>query len=75
MNYENIKQVKSPLLVIHGLKDEFIPHTQSKELLSACNSHIKQYLFSKEMVRKEVTDILKTHNILDFEEDIVVPFS
>ncbi|KAM3130068.1 hypothetical protein pb186bvf_017866 [Paramecium bursaria] len=62
-NKEIINSVTSPMLTIHGLKDELIPFQQSKLLLSMAKSRVKQYHFSDEM----------THNQFDIQFDIMMP--
>jgi fermentation-respiration switch protein FrsA (DUF1100 family) len=43
-NLARIKQVRSPILVMHGRKDQTIPFTQGEELYQAANQP-KQYLW------------------------------
>jgi len=41
-NATNVKIIRSPLLLIHGEKDDLIPSDHSKELYRLSNSQIKQ---------------------------------
>lgn len=58
-----IKDVKCPILLIHGIKDDLIPFYHTKKLFNEIKSEIKECNFIKEM----------THNKYDPYEDIVEP--
>ena len=35
-NFEMLKDVTAPVFIIHGMKDDLIPHTQAQALLESC---------------------------------------
>ena len=43
-NAEMLEKVKSPVFIVHGQRDEFIPFTQSQELLSHCHMSSRTHL-------------------------------
>jgi len=61
-NVDYIKRVKSPILIVHGMKDRLIPYVQSQELCEKCQEAM--------MVLPENMD----HNIFDTEQDLILPF-
>ena len=65
-NLSKIDQIKSPLLIISGTKDEVVPHLHSKLLFNKAN-HPKESLFIDEAMH---------NNLYDFEiEKTVINFS
>lgn len=63
-NIENIRDVKCPTFLIHGLRDTLIPPTHSQELHQACGGPAS-LLLSNDM----------DHNEFDFYEDLSHPFN
>ena len=59
-NIENISKIKSPILFIHGKKDNLIPYQHSVDLINKCNSPAKLVCPSQ-----------MTHNQFNFKEDII----
>ena len=63
-NSEMLKYVTAPVFIVHGMKDELIPYSQSQELLNSCiRSKFPFLLLPPEM----------THNRFNIEEDLVRP--
>ena len=59
-NMENISKVTSPILFIHGKKDNLIPPSHSLDLINKCKSP-----------SKFVSPNLMTHNTFDYVNDVV----
>lgn len=63
-NIDAIKHVKCPVLMIHGEKDQVIPHTHSVALFENCTSAASKHL---------ITPSKMTHNEFRLEEDLIDP--
>ena len=63
-NIDNIRDVRCPTFLIHGLMDSLIPPTHSQQLHQACGGPAS-LLLSNDM----------DHNAFDFYEDLTQPFS
>jgi len=61
-NIDYIKLAKSPVMIIHGLKDQLIPYTQSQDLCEQC-----------QVSAKLVLPLNMDHNIFDMEQDLLEP--
>ena len=59
-NFENISKIKSPILFIHGKKDNLIPYQHSIDLINECKSPAKLICPSH-----------MTHNEFNFKKDII----
>ena len=59
---EYIKEVRCPVLFIHGLRDTMIPYKESIKLKKQCQAPF-ELIINEDM----------THNEFDIEEDIIVP--
>jgi fermentation-respiration switch protein FrsA (DUF1100 family) len=62
-NLDNLKQMKCPLFILHGLKDDLVPISHAKELYSAYE-HEVDLTISKEM----------GHGFVNPKADFMVPF-
>ncbi len=62
-NIDSIKEVKSPVFLLHGAKDKLIPPQHAYELKKACATICKLEL-------PENMD----HNEFDFQRDFIAPF-
>ena len=63
-NAEMIKDVTAPVFIVHGMKDDLIPHQQAQSLIECCRmSQFTYLLLPPEM----------THNRFHVEEDLVRP--
>jgi esterase/lipase len=60
-NMENISEVTSPILFIHGKKDTLIPPSHSIDLINKCKSPSKL-----------VSPTNMTHNTFDYVQDVIV---
>ena len=58
---ENISEVTSPILFIHGKKDTLIPPSHSIDLINKCKSPSKL-----------VSPTNMTHNTFDYVQDVIV---
>ena len=61
-NVDYMRNVKSPVMIIHGLKDPLIPYTQAQELCEHCN-------VPAVLVLPENMD----HNVFQIDEDFLLP--
>ena len=61
-NIDHIRQVKSPVLIIHGLRDTLIPFAQSQELCENCQ-------VAAALIIPEEMD----HNVFEMKQDFLVP--
>lgn len=62
-NIDKISRVKCPTFLVHGLQDNLIPYSHSKELHEKCGGPCSLILPSK-----------MDHNDFDFCEDLITPF-
>lgn len=62
-NIEKIKKVECPTFMVHGMKDNLIPYTHSKELHDNCKGPCSIILPTR-----------MDHNDFDFCEDLITPF-
>lgn len=62
-NIEKIEKVKCPTFLVHGMKDNLIPFTHSKELHDKCGGPSSLIMPTK-----------MDHNDFDFCEDLITPF-
>ena len=62
-NIEKIKRVTCPTFLVHGMKDNLIPFSHSKELHKACGGPCSLILPAN-----------MDHNDFDFTEDLITPF-
>ena len=60
-NMENISKVTSPILFIHGKKDNLIPPSHSLDLINKCKSPAKM-----------VSPNTMTHNTFDYVQDVII---
>ena len=62
-NIEKIKSVMCPTFLVHGMQDNLIPYTHSKELHDKCGGPCSLIMPAK-----------MDHNDFDFCEDLITPF-
>ena len=60
-----INNVRCPVLLIHGMKDNLIPSEHSRSLYNQIKGRIKEYILRDDM----------THNKYKLYEDIIIPIS
>ena len=65
-NAEMLQEVESPVMIVHGQKDELIPFSQSQELLDHCYKSRHTHL---------VLPPHMTHNKFNIETDLVMPLT
>ena len=65
-NAEMLQEVESPVMIVHGQKDELIPFSQSQELLDHCYKSRHTHL---------VLPPNMTHNKFNIETDLVMPLT
>ncbi len=68
-NLSKIKRVKSPLLIISGLKDEIIPHLHSKLLFDKANNP-KKSLFIDEAMHNNLYDFAIEKTVINYSLNI-----
>ena len=64
-NLSKIDQIKSPLLIISGLKDEIVPHSHSKLLFEKANNR-KKSLFIDEAMHNNLYDFGIEKTVISF---------
>jgi fermentation-respiration switch protein FrsA (DUF1100 family) len=64
-NLSKIDQIKSPLLIISGLKDEIVPHSHSKFLFEKANNR-KKSLFIDEAMHNNLYDFGIEKTVISF---------
>jgi fermentation-respiration switch protein FrsA (DUF1100 family) len=68
-NLSKIDQIKSPVLIISGLRDEVIPHSHSRLLLNKANN-TKKSLFIDEAMHNNLYDFGIEKTVINFTLDI-----
>ena len=68
-NLSKIDQIKSPVLIISGLRDEVVPHSHSKLLLNKANN-TKKSLFIDEAMHNNLYDFGIEKTVINFTLDI-----
>ncbi len=64
-NFSKIKNIRSPILVISGKKDEVVPHSQSVKLYSEANKP-KECLFIDEAMHNNLYDFDIENKVIEF---------
>ncbi len=64
-NYSKIDQLKSPILIISGKKDEIVPHSHSKKLIKKANIK-KNSVFVDEAIHNNLYDFGIEKEVIDF---------
>ena len=64
-NLSKIDQIKSPVLIISGLRDEVVPHLHSKLLLNKANNK-KKSLFIDEAMHNNLYDFGIEKTVISF---------
>ena len=64
-NLSKIDQIKSPVLIISGLRDEVVPHSHSKLLINKANN-IKKSLFIDEAMHNNLYDFGIEKSVIKF---------
>ena len=72
MNIEKIKQIKAPLLVMHGQKDRVIPFSSAKKLFETANKP-KKFIEFPQANHNNIYDFGASEYVLDFLAGIRVP--
>ena len=68
-NLSKIDQIKSPILIISGLRDEVVPHSHSIMLFNKANN-IKKSLFVDEAMHNNLYDFGIEKTVINFTLDI-----
>ena len=68
-NLSKIDQIKSPVLIISGLRDEVVPHSHSKLLFNKANN-AKKSLFIDEAMHNNLYDFGIEKTVINFTLDI-----